>query len=103
MTNRETAATSTFALRPSYFATPILGQTAFKRAAIALGIPCRANLASVMYQPVRELDPLRRRDDLHEILFHFFWSLGSRQTQPMRQPENVRVHHNAGSNAISSP
>jgi len=53
-----------------------------------------------MYQPVRELDPFRLRDDLHEILFHFFGRFGSRQTQPVRQPENVRVHHNAGGNSI---
>ena len=53
-----------------------------------------------MYQSVRELDPFRLREDLHEILFYFFGRFGSRQTQPVRQPENMRVHHNAGSNAI---
>ena len=53
-----------------------------------------------MYQSVRELDPFRLRDDLHEILFHFFGRFGSRQTQPVRQPENVRVHHNTNSNSI---
>lgn len=53
-----------------------------------------------MDQPVRELDPIRLRDDLHEILFHLFGRLGARQTQAVRQPENVRVHHNAGGNSI---
>jgi len=53
-----------------------------------------------MDQPVGELDPFRLRNDLHEILFYLFGRIGARQTQPVRQPENVRVHHNAGGNSI---
>lgn len=56
-----------------------------------------------MNEPVRELDPFRLRDYLHEILFHLFGRLGSREAQPVRQPENVGVYHNAGGNAISGP
>lgn len=53
-------------------------------------------------QPVRELDPFRLWDNLHQIFFHFFRRLRSRQTQPVRKPKNVRVYHNAGRNSIGS-
>ena len=49
---------------------------------------------------MRELNPIRLWNDLHEILLHLFGRLGAGQTQSLGQPENVRVHHNAGGNPI---
>src|SRR5690349_12362005 len=82
---------------------PYFRANRIQRAAIALRIPCRADFATVMDQPVRELDPFRLWNDLHEVLFHFFGRLGPREAQPVRQPKNMGVHDNAGSNAVGSP
>ena len=54
----------------------------------------------MMDQPVGELDPIRLWNDLHEILLHLLGRLGAGQTQSVGQPENVRVHNNAGGNPI---
>src|SRR5437879_10453641 len=59
-----------------------------------------AHAPPVPDQLVRELNPLFPRDNLHQILLHLFRILIARQIQPLRESQDVRIHHDPARDPI---
>ena len=69
-------------------------------APVALGLARLADLAAVMDDLVREINPAALRKDSHQLLLDFLRRLAFGQAETVRDAEDVRVHNDAFSLAI---
>jgi len=65
-----------------------------------LRVSSHADLAPMMDEAVRKINPFLTRHELHQIQFNLFGSLGTGQAETTGDPEYVRVYHNAGGDSI---
>lgn len=64
-------------------------------APVALGLARLANLAAMMDDLVREINPAALREDSHQLLLDFLRRLAFGQAETVRDAEDVRVHNDA--------
>lgn len=67
----------------------------FERAVGAARLAGDADLASVVDELVRELNPVVAGDDLHQLLLDLLWIVGLREAEAIGEAQNVCVDHDA--------